>query len=93
MFPRNEYFDTLELEDLENGEARMLQGMSSILLMMFDNCEFLMQYVRYVLELRRNLLSVSMFVGLSHVTSFEHGVMKISHDTKINAPKCVVNTC
>lgn len=71
----------------------MLQGMSSILLMMFDNCEFLMQYATYVFELRRNLLSISMLVGLSHVTSFEHGLMKILHDTKINAPQCVVNTC
>jgi hypothetical protein len=36
--------------------------------MVFDNREFLWQDVRYVPELKRNLLSITMLDGLGYVT-------------------------
>ena len=38
-----------------------------------------MQDVRYILELKRNLLSISMFDVLGYSTKIEHGILKISN--------------
>jgi hypothetical protein len=55
---------TLETEKLE----RFKVCMGSVCLMVFDNREFLWQDVRYVPELKRNLLSITMLDGLGYVT-------------------------
>jgi len=62
-----EFFETLELKEessvlLESNKAYKVQAMGSIRLKMFDNWEVLLQNVRYVLELKRNLLSITMSV-------------------------------
>jgi len=37
--------------------------MSSIRLKMFDNCKILLQYMRYVRELKQNSISINMLDG------------------------------
>lgn len=61
------------------------------LLQIFDNCEFLLHSVRYVPELERNLLSISMFDDLGCCTRVEHGMLKILHGKVIIAK--VSKTC
>jgi len=46
---------------LEKNKAYKVQGMELIKLKMFDNQEMLLQEVRCVPELKRNLLSINMF--------------------------------
>jgi len=56
-----EFFEALELKEggavlLRDNKACKVQDMWSIRLKMFDDCEILLQEVRYVLELKMNLL-------------------------------------
>ncbi|XP_027340957.1 uncharacterized protein LOC113854254 [Abrus precatorius] len=51
--------------------------MGTIRLKMFDNWEMLLQEVRYVPELKRNLLSMGMFDLIGLTTKIEQGVVKI----------------
>nr|KYP59955.1 Retrovirus-related Pol polyprotein from transposon TNT 1-94 [Cajanus cajan] len=52
---------------------------------MFDNSEILLQDVRYVLEYKKNLFSISMFDGSGYSTKIEYGMMKISNGALIVA--------
>ena len=45
---------------------------------MFDDREFLLCNVRYVPEVRKNLLSISMFDDIGYYIIFKHDVLKIS---------------
>ncbi|MCH82500.1 putative Ty-1 copia retrotransposon protein [Trifolium medium] len=88
MCSKKDYFETLEL--IEGGDVHLgdrkackFQGMSSVHLMMFDNSEFLLHDVRYVPELKRNLLSISMHDNLGYETRIDHGIIEISLDAKI----------
>ena len=82
--PRKEYFETLELKEggvvhLGTNKACKIQGMGIIRLKMFDDSDFLLKNVRYIPELKRNLISVSMFDGLGYCSRIEPGMMRISH--------------
>ena len=57
--------------------------MGNVRLKMFDSREFLLKEVRYVPELTRNLISISMFDSIGYCTRIEHGVCKISHGALI----------
>lgn len=88
--PRKEYFETLELGEggvvrLGNNKACKIQGIGTIRLKMFDDRDFLLKDVRYIPELRRNLISISMFDGLGYCTRIERGVMRISHGALVIA--------
>jgi len=88
MCPRKEYFETWALKEggvvrLGNNKACKVQGMGTIRLKMFDGREFLLKDVRFVPELKRNLISLSMFDSLGYCTGIEHGVCKISHGALI----------
>jgi hypothetical protein len=79
---RKEYFDTLDIKEggvvrLENNKACKVQGMSTVRLKMFDDCEFLLRDVRYVLELERNLISNNMVDSLGYCAMIAHEVCKI----------------
>ncbi|RDX86307.1 hypothetical protein CR513_32380, partial [Mucuna pruriens] len=83
-------FETLELKEggvvlLGNNKSCKVQGMGTIWLKMFDNCEILLQDVRYVLELKRNLLSITLFDVLGYTARIEHGMHKISNGALIIA--------
>ena len=62
-----------------NNKACEIQGMGTIHLKMFDDRDFLLKDVRYIPELKRNLISISMFDGLGYCTRIERGMMRISH--------------
>ena len=57
--------------------------MGNVRLKMFDGREFLLRDVRFVPELKRNLISITMFDSLGYCTRIEHGVCKISHGALI----------
>ena len=45
-----------------------VQGITTIKLKMFDNKEYIFKDMRYVPELKRNLISMTMFDSLGHAT-------------------------
>lgn len=78
------YFDTLKLKDgwfvrFDNNWACKVHGVGMIWHKMFDDCDFFLQKVRYIIELRHNLSSISMFDDLGYYNIVEYGVLKISH--------------
>lgn len=96
MCPRKEYFETLALKEggvvrLGNNKACKVQGMGTVRLKMFDGREFLLKDVRFVPELKRNLISLSMFDSLGYSTRIEHGVCKISHGALITVKGSKMN--
>ena len=62
---------------LGNNKPYKVQGMGSICLKMFNDKETLLTGLRYVPELKRNLISISMFDALGYTTRIEHVMMKI----------------
>ncbi|RDX98608.1 hypothetical protein CR513_18457, partial [Mucuna pruriens] len=58
---------------------------------MFNNQEILLSDVRYVLELKRNLISIIMFDNLGYTTQIEHGIMKISNNDFVIAKGIKIN--
>jgi hypothetical protein len=58
---------------------------------MFDDRDFLLKNVRYIPELKRNLISISMFDGLGYCTRIERGVMRISHGALVIAKGSKIN--
>lgn len=85
MCPRIEYFETLKIEQggvvcLGDNKACKVHGIVMIKLKMFDERELLIHNVRYVLELKQNLLYLSMFDDLGYCTKVERRVLNISYD-------------
>ena len=83
MCPVKYYFETLELKEfgtllIGNNKACKVQGIGQIKLRIFDNKEMLLHDVRYVPELKRNLMSISMFDVMGYSTKVEGGMMKVS---------------
>lgn len=58
---------------------------------MFDGREILLRDVRFVPELKQNLISLSMFDSLGYCTRIEHGVCKIEHDALITVKGSKMN--
>ncbi|KEH40324.1 hypothetical protein MTR_1g027280 [Medicago truncatula] len=88
MCPRKEYFKTFGSKrrrscSTRNNKACKVQGMGTVRLKMFDCCEFLLRYVRFVPELMRNLISLNMFDSLDYCIRIEYGVYEISHGALI----------
>jgi len=54
-------------------------------LKIFDDRDFLLKDVRYIPELKRNLISISMSDGLGYCTIIERGTMRISHGALVIA--------
>lgn len=85
MCSRIEYFEALKLKQgvvvcLGGNKISKVYGIGTVILKMFDDCEFLLHNVRHVSKLKRNLLCISMFDYLGYCTKVKHGVLKISHD-------------
>ncbi|CAJ2668093.1 unnamed protein product [Trifolium pratense] len=94
--PRKEYFETLELKEggvvrLGNNKACKVQGIGTIRLKMYDDRDFLLKNVRYIPELKRNLISISMFDNLGYCTRIERGVMRISNGALVIAKGSKMN--
>ena len=88
--PIKEYFETLDLKEggvvrLGNNKACKIKGMGTIRLKMFDDRDFLLKNVRYIPELKRNLISIIMIDGLGYCTRIERGMMRISHGALVIA--------
>jgi len=63
-------------------------------LKMFDNREYLLQDVRYIPELKRNLISINMFDDLGYSTRTLNGVLKVSNGSLVIAKVIIkVTTC
>jgi len=76
-----EFFETLELKEggvvlLGNNKIYKMQGMRLVNMKMFDNQEML-QGVRYVSDLKRNLLLISLFNLAGLTTKIEQGTINI----------------
>ena len=90
MCPRIEYFEILKMVQggivrLGDNKACKVHGIGIVKFKMFDDHELLIHNMRYVPELKQNLLSISMFDDLGYCTRVEHEVLKISHDKLIIA--------
>ncbi|WVZ23807.1 hypothetical protein V8G54_002351 [Vigna mungo] len=77
-----EFFENLDQKEhgnvlLGNNKACRVQGVGSVRLKMFDNREMVLQAVRYVPELKRNLISISAFDLGGYTTKVEDGVMRV----------------
>ena len=88
MCSKIKYFETLKLGQdglvhIGDNKACKVHGIGTVRLKMFDDRELLIHNVRYVLELKQNLLSISMFDDLGYCTRVERGMFKISHDEVI----------
>ncbi|WVZ00077.1 hypothetical protein V8G54_026146 [Vigna mungo] len=82
MCPMKEFFENLDQKKhgnvlLGNNKACRVQGVGSVRLKMFDNREMVLQAVRYVPELKRNLISISSFDLGGYTTKVEDGVMRV----------------
>ncbi|WVZ11959.1 hypothetical protein V8G54_016489 [Vigna mungo] len=82
MCPVKEFFENLDQKEhgnvlLGNNKACRVQGVGSVRLKMFDNREMVLQAVRYVPELKRNLISISAFDLGGYTTKVEDGVMRV----------------
>jgi len=58
---------------------------------MFDDRDFLLKDVRSIHELKRNLISISMFNGLGYCTRIECGMMRISHGALVIAKRSKIH--
>jgi hypothetical protein len=56
--------------------AKFKVYMGTIRLKMFDDRDFILKNVRYIPELKRNLISISLFDGLGYCTRIERGMMR-----------------
>ncbi|WVZ12067.1 hypothetical protein V8G54_016597 [Vigna mungo] len=82
MCPVKEFFENLDQKEHENvlfgnNKACRVQGVGSVRLKMFDNREMVLQAVRYVPELKRNLIFISSFDLGGYTTKVEDGVMRV----------------
>lgn len=59
---------------LGNNKACKFHGISTVTLKMFDGNEFFLRSVRYVPELKQDLLLISMFGDLGYYTRIGRGV-------------------
>lgn len=71
MFLRKQYFDTFKFEEggliyLGDNNAYKAHNIDSIILKMFDECEFIPHNVTYNPELRQNMLSINMFDNIGY---------------------------
>lgn len=62
-----------------DNKACKVYGIGTLRLKMFDDREILLHRVRYVLDLRRNILFIIMFDDLYYCTRVENGVLRILH--------------
>lgn len=63
---------------LDNNKACKVAGLRSIVnIIMFDNCDPVLNNVRYVPELRRNLISLGMLDKLGCSVKIENGYIKV----------------
>ncbi|PON48824.1 hypothetical protein PanWU01x14_235270 [Parasponia andersonii] len=70
-----------ELSYLEIIRLVKLKGIGSIKLSIFDCCIRVVQNVRYVLELRKNLISLGMLDSIDCSVKIENGVIKVVKGT------------
>lgn len=80
---KEEYFETLKPEQsgvviLVSNKAYKIYGIDTVKIKMFDENEFLIYNVRYVLELK--IFFISMFDDLCYCTRAGHEVLKVLHD-------------
>nr|KYP64673.1 Retrovirus-related Pol polyprotein from transposon TNT 1-94 [Cajanus cajan] len=90
MCPKKDYFETLKLKEggtvlLGDDHPCQVQGIGTVRLKMFDNREYILKDVRYVPDLKRNLISISMFDSLGYATKTQHGVLKILNGSLVIA--------
>lgn len=81
MSPREEYFETFELKKGElvpfnNNKTCKFHGIGKVRHKLFGDHELLLYDVRYIPELKINLLSISMFNDVCYCTKTKHGVLK-----------------
>lgn len=70
---------THNLALISNNQHCKVHDVGKVNIKMFDDHEFLLHSVRYVLELMHNILSMSMFDDLGYCTIVENEVTGISH--------------
>nr|KYP76595.1 Retrovirus-related Pol polyprotein from transposon TNT 1-94 [Cajanus cajan] len=90
MHPKKDYFETLKLKEegtvlLGDHHPCQVQGIGTIILNMFDNREYILKDVSHVPDLKRNLISISMFGNLGFATKTQHVVLKILNGSLVIA--------
>ncbi|PON41343.1 Zinc finger, CCHC-type [Parasponia andersonii] len=88
MCPTKSWFENLEKTDggsvlLGNNKPCKVAGIGSVRIRMFDGMERILQQVRYVPELKRNLISLGMLDMNGYSFKAEHGSLKVSKGSLI----------
>ena len=88
MTPNESWFEDFNQDEggmvlLGNNKACKVQGVGSIRIKMYNGVEKMLENVRYIPELKRNLISLGMLDELGYVIKAEAGVLKISKGSLI----------
>lgn len=93
MTPNKSWFKELKQEEtgmvlLGNNKPCKVLRVVSIRIRIWDGMERLMQNVRYVPELKRNLVSLGMLDEQGYVFKVERGVLKVLKDSRVVMKSC-----
>lgn len=82
MCPMKSWFESIQESDqglviLGNDKACKVKGIGSIRLRMHDGSSNILQQVRYVPELKRNLISLGTLESIGYSFKSENGIMKV----------------
>ena len=88
MTPNKSWFEDFNQDEggiilLGNNKPCKVQGVGSVRIKMYNGVEKVLENVRYILELKRNLISLIMLDELGYVIKAEAGTFKISKGSLI----------
>ncbi|KAL8523239.1 hypothetical protein ACS0TY_013272 [Phlomoides rotata] len=88
MNPIREWFQDFQNQDggsvlLGNDQTCRVKGISSVRIRMFDGVTRVRRNVRYVPDLRRNLISLGMFDSVGYSFQSENGELKVSRGNSV----------
>ena len=83
MTPNKSWFEDFNQDEggiilLGNNKPCKVQGVGSVRIKMYNGVEKVQENVRYIPELKRNLISLIMLDELGYVIKVEAGTLKIS---------------
>ena len=85
MTPKKDWFDTYKpynggMVQMGNDATCLVIGIGTVKIIMFDGVVRILSNVRYVPDLRKNLISLEVLDDLGYLYSSNGGIMKITKD-------------